>query len=56
MNRPVNVRRPEVMAQVAEDLAHFQSPLVEAIRQQGNELELPGDNPKLHQANTCGLT
>ncbi len=42
VNRPVNVRRPEVMAQVAEDLAHFQSPLVECIRQQGNELELPG--------------
>lgn len=42
VNRPVNVRRPEVMAQVAEDLAHFQSPLVESLRQQGNELELPG--------------
>ncbi len=42
VNRPVNVRRPEVMAQVAKDLAHFQSPLVEAIREQGNELELPG--------------
>lgn len=42
VNRPVNVRRPEVMAQVAEDLSHFQSPLVECIRQQGNELELPG--------------
>ena len=42
VNRPVNVRRPEVMAQVAEDLAHFQSPLVDCIRKQGNELELPG--------------
>ncbi len=42
VNRPVNVRRPEVMAQVAEDLAHFQSTLVESLRQQGNELELPG--------------
>ncbi len=41
-NRPVNVRRPEVMTQVAEDLARFQSPLVEWIREQGNELELPG--------------
>lgn len=42
VNRPVNVRRPEVMAQVAEDLSHFQSSLVECIRQQNNELELPG--------------
>ena len=42
VNRPVNVRRPEVMAQVEQDLARFQSPLVECIRQQGNELELPG--------------
>lgn len=42
VNRPVNVRRPEVMAQVAEDLARFQSSLVEWIREQGNELELPG--------------
>lgn len=42
MNRPVNVRRPEVMDQVARDLAHFQSPLVDCIREQGNELELPG--------------
>ena len=42
MNRPVNVRRPEVMEQVARDLAHFQSPLVDCIREQGNELELPG--------------
>ena len=42
VNRPVNVRRPEVMAQVAEDLSRFQSPLVDCIRQQGNELELPG--------------
>ncbi len=41
-NRPVNVRRPEVMAQVAQDLARFQSPLVDCIREQGNELELPG--------------
>ena len=42
VNRPVNVRRPEVMAQVAQDLARFQSPLVDCIREQGNELELPG--------------
>lgn len=42
VNRPVNVRRPEVMAQVAEDLSRFQSTLVDCIRQQGNELELPG--------------
>ena len=41
-NRPVNVRRPEVMAQVTQDLARFQSPLVDCIREQGNELELPG--------------
>lgn len=41
-NRPVNVRRPEVMAQVSQDLARFQSPLVDCIREQGNELELPG--------------
>lgn len=42
VNRPVNVRRPEVMEQVAQDLAHFQSSLVDCIRAQGNELELPG--------------
>ncbi len=42
VNRPVNVRRPEVMEQVAQDLAHFQSSLVDCIREQGNELELPG--------------
>lgn len=42
VNRPVNVRRPEVMEQVARDLARFHSPLVDCIRQQGNELELPG--------------
>ncbi len=42
VNRPVNVRRPEVMAQVTQDLARFQSPLVDCIREQGNELELPG--------------
>ncbi len=42
VNRPVNVRRPEVMEQVAADLARFQSPLVDCIREQGNELELPG--------------
>lgn len=42
VNRPVNVRRPEVMTQVAQDLARFQSPLVDCIREQGNELELPG--------------
>ncbi len=42
VNRPVNVRRPEVMEQVAEDLSRFQSPLVDCLRQQGNELELPG--------------
>ena len=41
-NRPVNVRRPEVMAQVTQDLARFQSTLVDCIRAQGNELELPG--------------
>ena len=41
-NRPVNVRRPEVMAQVTQDLARFQSTLVDCIREQGNELELPG--------------
>ena len=42
VNRPVNVRRPEVMEQVAKDLARFHSPLVDCIREQGNELELPG--------------
>ncbi len=42
VNRPVNVRRPEVMEQVAQDLSHFQSSLVDCIRAQGNELELPG--------------
>ena len=42
VNRPVNVRRPEVMEQVARDLERFHSPLVDCIRERGNELELPG--------------
>ena len=42
VNRPVNVRRPEVMEQVAKDLSRFHSVLVDTIREQGNELELPG--------------
>lgn len=52
-NRPVNVRRPEVMAQVAEDLARFQSELVDFIRKQGNELELPG--MRLYLAESFGF-
>lgn len=53
VNRPVNVRRPEVMEQVAQDLAHFQSPLVDCIREQGNELELPG--VRLYLAESFGF-
>ena len=53
VNRPVNVRRPEVMAQVAEDLSRFQSSLVDCIREQGNELELPG--VRLYLAESFGF-
>ncbi len=53
VNRPVNVRRPEVMAQVAEDLSRFQSQLVDCIRSQGNELELPG--VRLYLAESFGF-
>ena len=40
--RLVNVRRPEVMAQVREDVSRYQSDLVDQIRENGNLLELPG--------------
>lgn len=53
VSKPVNVRRPEVMEQVKRDLARFQSPLVECIRQQGNELELPG--VRLYLAESFGF-
>ena len=47
------MRRPEVMAQVAEDLSRFQSSLVDCIREQGNELELPG--VRLYLAESFGF-
>lgn len=39
--RPINVRRAEVMQQVQGEVQEYQSPLVDAIRAQGNELVLP---------------
>lgn len=48
--RLVNVRRPEVMAQVREDVSRYQSDLVDQIRENGNLLELPGLHLRLAAA------
>ncbi len=40
--RLVNVRRPEIMEKVRDDIARFRSKLVEDIRERGSLLELPG--------------
>lgn len=40
--RLINVRRPEVMSLVQEDVRQYQSELVDQIRANGNVLELPG--------------
>lgn len=48
--RLVNVRRPEVMAQVREDVRRYQSELVDQIREDGGVLELPGLHLRLASA------
>lgn len=50
VKKPVNVRRPEVMAQVEEDLRCYHSDLVDQIRANGNSLELPGMHLRLASA------
>ena len=39
--RPVNVRRPDIMEAVQEDLGEFCSSLVQEIRASGHVLNLP---------------
>lgn len=51
--KPVNVRRPEVLEQVSQDIARYNSELVECIRANGNQLELPG--MRLHLAEAFGF-
>lgn len=48
--RLVNVRRPEVMTQVREDVQRYQSELVDQIRADGGVLELPGLHLRLASA------
>lgn len=48
--RLVNVRRPEVMTQVREDVRRYQSELVDQIRADGGVLELPGLHLRLASA------
>lgn len=50
----VNVRRSDVMEQVAGDIRrHYQSPLIEAVREHGNELHL--ENMTLRLAREFGF-
>ncbi len=51
--KPVNVRRPEIMEMVREDIARFHSGLVEEIQSKGSRLELPG--MELRLANAFGF-
>ena len=40
--KPINVRRPEVMARVRDKVQQYNSELVDSIRESGNVLSLPG--------------
>lgn len=40
--KPINVRRPEVMARVRDKVQQYNSELVDSIRENGNVLSLPG--------------
>ncbi len=51
--KPVNVRRPEIMEQVREDISRYGSELVERIRNNGSVLDLPG--MELHLASVFGF-
>lgn len=53
MSRPVNVRKPEVMAQVRRDIACYASPLVERMRAADNCIELR--NVRLYLAEAFGF-
>lgn len=48
--RLINVRRPEVMAQVREDVQRYRSELVDRIHEDGGVLELPGLHLRLASA------
>ncbi len=48
--KPINVRRPEVMARVRDKVQQYDSELVTSIRENGNELKLPGMEVKLASA------
>lgn len=47
VRKPINVRRPEVMALVEQDLSCYHSELVNQIRENGNVLDLPGVHLRL---------
>lgn len=51
--RPVNVRRPEVLEQVAQDISRYSSPLVDKLRANGNHLALA--NLDLYLADSFGF-
>ncbi len=48
--RLINVRRPEVMTQVREDVQRYRSELVDRIHEDGGVLELPGLHLRLASA------
>ncbi len=48
--RPVNVRRPEIMAKVKDEVDRYRSALIERIQRSGNVLELPGMRIRLASA------
>ncbi len=48
--KPINVRRPEIMEQVRGEVQRYQSALVERIQAQGGLLELPGLRVRLAAA------
>ena len=48
--KPINVRRPEVMARVRDTVQQYDSELVTSIRENGNELKLPGMEVQLASA------
>lgn len=53
MNRPVNVRRHDIMQKVREEISCFESPTVAALKANHNELILPGLH--MHLATSFGF-
>ncbi len=49
-HKPVNVRTPEIMEKVREEVQRYRSPLVESIQASGGVLELPGLQVRLASA------